>query len=293
MGRRASLTYQIKQELHSKLAIGEPKHTDKHQITADGRRLSDLKIYSYQTLTTYMKHCNYFAQWAKELHNCRTLEDARPYVNEWLQTRIDEGKSAYTIKTEAAAIAKLYGCSTSAFIKTPERNRSDITRSRGDKAMDKHFSETKNAELVAFGRGTGLRRAELQQVRGGDLVHNTDGSCSVHVHIASKGGRERYAPIIGTPEQVRAIVARFEATGDDSKVWGKVHAAADVHSWRADYATAIYNAHARDLSTLSRSEKYYCRGDLKGQVYDRAALLIASQALGHNRISVVAEHYLR
>ena len=98
---------------------------------------------------------------------------------------------------------------------------------------------------------------------------------------------------MGTPDQQRAIAARFEATGDDSKVWGKVHSAADVHSWRADYATAIYNVHARDLSTLSRSEKYYCRGDLKGQVYDRAALLEASIALGHNRISVVAEHYLR
>lgn len=292
MGKRASLTYQIQQELGSKLAIGQSKHIDKHRITADGRRLSDLKIYSYQTLQTYQKHCNYFARWAKELHNCKTLGEARPFVDEWLQTRINEGKSAYTIKTEASALAKLYGCSTGAFIKTPERNRSEITRSRGDKVADKHFSETRNAELVQFGRGTGLRRAELQQIRGSDLVHNTDGSYCVHVHTASKGGRERYAPIIGTPEQIRAIVARFEASGDD-KVWGKVHSAADVHSWRADYATAIYNAHAQDVSQLDRSERYDCRGDMAGHSYDRAALLEASIALGHNRISVVAEHYLR
>ena len=37
---------------------------------------------------------------------------------------------------------------------------------------------------------------------------------------------------------------------------------------------------------------YYCRNDLKGVVYDKFASYKASIALGHNRISVVAEHYL-
>ena len=38
---------------------------------------------------------------------------------------------------------------------------------------------------------------------------------------------------------------------------------------------------------------YYCQRDLREVAYDRTALLAASQALGHNRESVVAEHYLR
>ncbi len=293
MGKRPSLTYQIQQELGSKLAIGESKHIDKHRITAEGRRLSDLKIYSYETYRTYQKHCNYFAGWAKSEYGCKTLADARQHVDTWLQKRIDERKSSYTIKTEAAALAKLYGCSTRDFIPTPSRERACITRSRGEKGMDKHFSEARNAELAAFCRGTGLRRAELEQVCGIDLVRNPDGTYAVHVHTGSKGGRERLAPIIGTPDQQRAIVARFEATESESKVWGKVHSAADVHSWRAEYATAIYNTHARDVATLDRSERYDCRGDMAGQSYDRDALLEASQALGHNRISIVAEHYLR
>ena len=37
---------------------------------------------------------------------------------------------------------------------------------------------------------------------------------------------------------------------------------------------------------------YYCRKDLKGTTYDRKALFEASRALGHNRESIVAEHYL-
>ena len=40
------------------------------------------------------------------------------------------------------------------------------------------------------------------------------------------------------------------------------------------------------------SSAYYCRSDRKGVVYDRRALFEASAALGHNRETVVAEHYL-
>lgn len=40
-------------------------------------------------------------------------------------------------------------------------------------------------------------------------------------------------------------------------------------------------------------DAYVCRGDLQGIVYDRKAMEIASKALGHNRISVIAGHYLK
>ena len=40
-------------------------------------------------------------------------------------------------------------------------------------------------------------------------------------------------------------------------------------------------------------EIYCCRGDLAGVWYDRKAMLIASRNLGHNRVDVIAGHYLR
>lgn len=40
------------------------------------------------------------------------------------------------------------------------------------------------------------------------------------------------------------------------------------------------------------SSAYYCRNDLKGTVYDRKALFEASMALGHNRETIVGDHYL-
>lgn len=75
-------------------------------------------------------------------------------------------------------------------------------------------------------------------------------------------------------------------------LWCKIHDAADIHSYRADYATAIYLTNARPLDQIPKCDRYYCRKDKKGIWYDKEAMKITSKALGHSRISVIAEHYL-
>lgn len=81
----------------------------------------------------------------------------------------------------------------------------------------------------------------------------------------------------------------------------------DLHqqAYRAEYATAIYKAHARAIEDIPydrvnrgtgrryQSEVYTCRKDEAGKKLDKAAMLICSKALGHNRISVVADNYIR
>lgn len=62
---------------------------------------------------------------------------------------------------------------------------------------------------------------------------------------------------------------------------------------RADYATKVYQLYARPIESLAHDEIYYCRGDRKGTWLDKKAMLAASKALGHNRISIIASNYLR
>lgn len=290
-----TMLHQVQSSLDSKLRIGESKHAAKIAGTAsDG-------IYSWNTYRAYLKHGNYFAQWARSEHGCKTLASARPYVNEYLQKLIDEGKSAYTQKLTASAIAKVYGCKTTDFIKTESRHRADITRSRGEAVRDKDFSLKNNAELVNFCQCTGLRRSELQALRPDALKQLPDGSWALHVK--GKGGRERMAPIVGEPNEVKAVIDRIQSS--DGLVWGKVHSSADIHSYRSEYCTRVYNLHARDINDIPydrvnkgtgkayQSQVYHCKNDLKGVAYDKAAMKIASEALGHSRISVIAGHYLR
>ena len=159
MGHKSkkSLVRQVQERLQSKLCAGDSKHLDKRQNATED------KIYSYNTFRTYEKHSCAFAKWAKAEHGCKTLEDCRPHVDAYLEYRASYC-SPYTVKLDAASIGKTYGESTRNFAPTPSRVRSAVTRSRGEKEMDKHFSEANNANLVAFCQSTGLRRSE--EIRG-------------------------------------------------------------------------------------------------------------------------------
>ena len=59
-----------------------------------------------------------------------------------------------------------------------------------------------------------------------------------------------------------------------------------------DYYTTINGKKTLTKSFRGVCSAYYCRNELKGTYYDRKALFAASRALGHNRESIVAEHYL-
>ena len=97
----------------------------------------------------------------------------------------------------------------------------------------------------------------------------------------------------------------MQNTAADEKVWQHVNANADIHAYRGDYATTIYKDHARAIEDIPfdrvnkgtgkrfQSEVYVCRKDEAGKRLDKAAMLICSKALGHNRIEVVANNYIR
>jgi integrase len=284
------------------MAIGESKTEAK----ADGT--AKYKIFSWETRHTYEKQLRYFADWCQKKYHCTTLEECRPHINKYLLMK-QKTCTAYTVKTQAAAIAKLYGCSIADFCDLEVRHRADITRSRGEKATDVHFSEKKHADFVEFCRGTGGRRSELAHLTGDKLIWK-DGKPYILFDTATKGGRVRESPIIG---EVDKIVSMMERAGS-GKVFDKIPKYADVHGYRAQYATAIYQMYARPFEVCKktpfynpehyngrgkpkggydRDSVYYLRADRKGEWLDKEAMLKASEALGHSRISVVAQAYIR
>ena len=303
---KKTLELQAVEALQSKMRLGHSKHHDKAEGVAGGG------IYSISTAKAYTKHSLYFVAWAKanerireELgHRPRTLEEVRPYAADWIREREAQGLSAYTLKLEASALAKLYGEPLE--VQTKGTRRADITRSRGAAKRDKHFSEAANSELVNFCKCVGCRRSELAKMRAEDLRETETGP---GVWIKGKGGRERVAPIVGTPEEVARALSYLAGLNGKNRV----HSGADIHGYRAQYAQRIYQREAKPLEDLKgrridytaitgkratdggriwKSALYRCRGDEAGRVFDRAAMLAASRALGHDRESVVGEHYL-
>ena len=70
----------------------------------------------------------------------------------------------------------------------------------------------------------------------GNCLKEEDSTYYIIVRSGSKGGKYRQAPVIG---DVDLVVRKMKEAGN-KKVWSKIHDAADIHSYRADYATLPY-----------------------------------------------------
>ena len=118
-----------------------------------------------------------------------------------------------------------------------------------------------------------------------------DSANKLKVYVAKgKGGKTRTVNVLD--EYADKIEKMAEKANPDKPMFGKVPKNMNAHYYRALYAQAYYDKCARQLESLSTKEKYYMRKDRKGDVYDRAAMKIVSEQLGHVRINVIAGHYL-
>ena len=290
MRQRHDISHDIYVRLHSMYAAGRgrSRHADK-QTGDDVRR-----IYSTRTYQTYRQQGRQFAAWAKA-RGCRTLDDARAWVPQYLTSLIAAGQSGYSVRTAASAIGKLYGVDYGTFgVALPARRRAEIKNNRGTGAAIQrgHMSAATAEQYGAILRCMGLRRHEALLARGTDLIASEDGRYYIHVP-RGKGGRERTAILAGSPDEIAAVVARCHAAGN-GLIWAAgIPTAVPVHRYRAEYAERVYRATARPTEALRGHDRYVCRNDMAGVVYDRQALAYVSEQLGHSRIGVVAVNYLR
>lgn len=278
-------TARLRLQAMLKAGLGSKRSKDKAE--ADTKN----KIYSKATFETYKQQFRHFADWLEKAHpEAFTLEDARRFVDEYLRHLIELERSAYSISTAKAAIAKIMGVEATQFITTPPRLRADIKRSRGVAERDKHISDKKEEELARFTSATGLRRKEMTMIRAEDLFFE-NGQAYLNVDKGTKGGKSRVAKIVGKTEaETKEIVKWIQSK--EGRLFYKLSSNYDNHYYRATYANRLYNQLKRDIADIPTEEKYIMRKDRAGEVYDKQAMLHVSKALGHNRISVIAQSYL-
>lgn len=278
-------TARLRLQVMLKAGLGSKRSKDKAE--ADTKN----KIYSKATFETYKQQFRHFADWLDKAHpEAFTLEDARGFVDEYLRHLIELERSAYSISTAKAAIAKVMGVEATQFIATPPRLRADIKRSRGVAERDKHISDKKEGELARFTSATGLRRKEMTMITAEDLFFE-NGQAYLNVTKGTKGGKSRVAKIVGkTEEETKDIVKWIQSK--EGRLFNKLSSNYDNHYYRATYANRLYNQLKRDIDDIPTQERYVMRKERAGEVYDKQAMLLVSNALGHNRISVIAQSYL-
>jgi len=249
-------------------------------------------IHSFKTRTVYQAHVVRFVRWARSIHQIKNLAQLDPraeaLATAWLQAQLAEGKSPYTLQAERAALRLFFGNRTLAQdVAIPRRTREHITRSRGPAAHDRHIQLANWQPLIRFLQATGLRRNELRTLRDQDIIRDDlEYLDEIVVKVRNgKGGKARTVPVLpGREADVRAVLS---GSDPEALVFSRIPKHLDVHSYRREYAQALYQHYApgRGLPPA--------QGRLKPRDYDRDAAQRVSWALGHNRIDVVIRHYLR
>ena len=247
------------------------------------------RIHSKRTFQTYRQQGKAFAKWARE-GGIRKLKDVNlSDVGRWLEDCQKAGK--YTLKTRAAAMAKVLQCSSTDFgFVFPIRKSEEIRRSRGAVKMDARVDEKKYADIITVAKGTGMRRVELQRLKASQLEMRDGRAYIVGIH--GKGDLVRTAPVL---KQYQGAVAAVFKRCETEKVFPKaIPTCIDIHSYRGEYAKAIYDQIMAERKAKGETVKldYHTRGTVKIAVSKSVAAEV-SRALGHKRIGVTITHYLK
>lgn len=221
------------------------------------------------TAKIYKREIKKFGAWARErgfksvqaIHSAGSVAVLQQY-EQFLE--LQTGSPA-TIHTKLAPICKGLGVPMSD-VNKPKRGAGSLSRSRGGENNQQGKKEAlspKFARLVAFQRSTGIRRAELARLKGGDLVKDQDGYLCIRV-IRGKGGKSQLQRIL--PQHTGTAIRTMAAIRPDQHVFSADEMAncIDLHSMRAELARDAYVYYANRLQT----EPGY-RDQLRGELQRR------------------------
>ena len=314
MGRKKDVERLFHQTLSDKLAFGQSKKAAKKDL---GFGQSTYQIYSVNSYKTYLKQCKQYAKWLKQEKGINKIDDinkTEQYAKEYIQKRLDDGKSIYTVKMERSALGMLYGKQID--IKLPSRTPDQITRSRKETKNDRYISrDGKYKDVFTIAIATGSRRKDISKL----CVNNfreVDGKLYVYFE-RSKGGRDRLTPVLEKYEKdVRDIIEQAKNEGK-TRLFNHIPKEIDIHGLRREYCQGLYdeikdNKELRDEilknyperrelktqkdkdgNTVTKEIKSDIYKDRSGNTWKRDDIYVLSQALGHNRLDVSITHYLK
>lgn len=250
------------------------------------------KIFSYRTYRKYRDICCTFLRWCNELYRDENhYSVCRKYVGPYLKDCRNRGIAIKTASNYRVALVKLYGFSPKDF------NMSKLYRRKvnvDEFRKYRYFSEDnknwfRDIELTVFLVCTGLRKNEIRNLKG-NMLSIIDNRYYIHVTVGSKGGRERYARIIGTDEEIEFVLRTMKSAGKN-RVFPCIPDDFSYHILRSIYACRFIDLAAADTDNLPRKEKYYFRGEAKGFCVSRKGMKQVSNSLGHNRIEVIRNYF--
>ncbi|MBT2695430.1 site-specific integrase [Bacillus sp. ISL-55] len=309
--KQGSLFHQINKHMNQNLnRIGQSKHEAKRHYRQECEKRSIQwnpakapGIHSIKTMEAYKQTAQEFSHWMKkhypEVKNIQDVE--RQHTKMYLEERQERGKSPWTVSKDMSAFNKIFNHNlTKQECGLQLRSYRDAERSRVNREHDRKYNPENYRQQIDFAKAFGVRRESIYrgnyQVKDVSL-YRYDGK--IYVSVIEKGGRYREAPCLDRmqatieqhfphiPERDPLTKEQFQDLYNNSQTYlfdnytNKI----DNHAFRHEYARNLYEE-LQEQAPPERDITLY-RG------YDREILQEVSEALGHSRVSVVVEHYLR
>ena len=262
-------------------------------------------IFSINTMKSYRQTAKEFAKWAAD-NGCKNANKlTRDMAGKYLKERQASGKSTWTISKDMSALNKLFKYDlTKVELGLQKRSLNEVTRSRNPTANDKrNFSRYK--DQITFAKATGCRRQSILKVKPEHCIRNAQ-SKVVAVQFKEKGGKTRTAPVLNEFKDKLTEVVDKHRRSAGGPLFDTYDSHIDNHAFRSEYATALLI----QLESERKASVELCGGDFdpytlvnyKGKDaetsapfrgHDRDICGMVSGALGHNRLSIVFESYIR
>ena len=282
MGKRRSIIKEVCDRIETLTELGVSRHKEKREMgLAWGERSG--KIHSIGTKRTYKRQAIQFVRWARTAYGVTHLDqidNIDDLVCEYLWQGIQQDRSAWTLKTQRAALRMVFqDRDLGDAVPLPARAKAAIKRSRSHTAdnLKDHFGP-RWVDLYNFSTSVGLRRHEMLALRSDQIVQRADG---VYLEdVKGKGGKMRDVPVLPARE---SLVLTYAGRGD-TRIFPTIPKRIDVHAARRVFSQSMY-------TTMTGGE-LPTKEEISRGHYDRQAALQVSRALGHNRVDVVIQHYL-
>jgi hypothetical protein len=304
--RKKNFIIQFNEIINSKIKIGMSRQDAKidyrNRMKSLGEKPNNLKsdfIHSVKTADTYRESIIKFGKWIKlnqpEVWKSKDLKKVTREVSYiYLKEQESQGKSAWTISRDMASINKVLNLNLNkkeGHLK--KRSLMDIKRSRTDSntKLSKSVLD-KNKNQIILAKATGVRRESITNLTPSSFIWHNGKVVAVRVEWIhdgkihyEKGGRFRLAPVLKKYQTDIAKILKDKEP--DKPIFQNYSRKVDNHSFRSGYAISRY----KELVDLKSKYRKQIKNNYRN--YDRDIIQAVSRNLGHNRLAVVVEHYLR
>ena len=192
------------------------------------------------TRSAFVKNYRKFIEFCRSEYDCKTTEECRNHIDDYVQFLVDKGLTANTIHTYLSPVALFFNIPLSD-IEKPKRCSAHNVRSRSTNGKiqrsDNDTGNPKYAHLVEFQKRVGIRRRELRNLRGNDFKEDENGNFYVFVR-KGKGGKSQWQLIL--PEDVEFVKSYFDGTENKVFASEEFNNKLDLHKLRAEQAKRAY-----------------------------------------------------